>query len=462
MQRPKIALSMFCLLLLASCRLGETYQRQEVLSPPVAYAYEVQQSENIANIPWWELYQDGVLVYLIEVALCNNLQLQSAAARIKQAEAQMGVVRANLFPRINYGAEGNYTFSTAQNTSAVNGVVPISYQVDLWGRFKNLNDAALQDYLATEEAYRSVTITLISSIANAYFLLLDLDNRLIISQNTADSWKDNLDIVKARNKAGLISEVDVNQAIIQLEEARALIQTFRRLRKQTENGISILLGVPPLNIPRGALLQDQYLPPTPPAGVPSELLDRRPDVLIAERGLQAQYYINGATEALQYPSLTLTADLGAAFLDPTTAFASLGAQLFGPLLNSSENKRRYEAELARSEELLAGYKSTYINAIREVEDALIAVETYEKELESRRGQVNAASAALELSWVRYDNGVTSYLEILDLQRSSFNSMLKASEALQLNLSSTVNLYLALGGGWDPTTDEILRPVESEE
>ena len=462
MCRTKIFVLSCCVFLLASCRLGENYQRTDQIAPPSSYSYEVSQSENIANIPWWELYNDGVLIYLIEVALCNNLELQSSAARIKQAEAQMGVVRANLFPRINYGGEGSYTFSTAQNSSAVTGVVPISYQVDLWGRFRNLSDAATQQYLATEEAYRGVTITLISSIANAYFLLRDLDNRLVISQNTAKSWKDNLDIVTARNRAGLISEVDVNQAIIQLEEAKALIQTFRRLRQQTENGISILLGVPPFEIPRGKLLQDQVLPPNPPAGLPSELLDRRPDVFIAERALEAQYYVNGATEALQYPSLTLTADLGASFLDPTTAFASLGAQLFGPLLNSKENKLRYETELARTEEVLAGYRSTYINAIREVEDALIAVETYEKELEARREQVSAAAAALELSWVRYDNGVTSYLEILDLQRSSFNSMLKASEAMQLNLSSTVNLYLALGGGWDPSTDEVRRVVEPEE
>lgn len=462
MPRPKGIIWICSLLLLTSCRLGETYQRPEAINPPVAYTYQVSDSENLANIPWWELYKDGVLNYLIEVALCNNLELQAAAARIKQAEVQMGVVRANLFPRVNYGAEGNYTISTAQNSSAVTGVVPISYQVDLWGRFRNLSDAATQQYLATEEAYRGITITLVSSIANAYFLLRDLDNRLVISENTAKSWKDNLDIVTARNRAGLISEVDVNQAIIQLEEAKALIQTFRRLRQQTENGISILLGVPPFQIPRGKLLQEQMLPPNPPAGLPSDLLDRRPDVLIAERALEAQYYINGATEALQYPNLTLTADLGASFLDPTTAFASLGAQVFGPLLNSRENKLRYETELARTEELLAGYRSTLINAMREVEDALIAVETYEKELEARLEQVAASQAALQLSWVRYDNGVTSYLEILDLQRSSFNSLLKASEAMQLNLSSTVNLYLALGGGWDPITDQIRRVTDTEE
>lgn len=461
MPRIKRFLYLLFFALLISCKLGQQYQRQENIIPPASFAYSATDSENLADLPWWELFQDGVLTYLIEEALCNNLQIKAAAARIKQAEANLGVVRSNLNPRINYGAEGSYTISSREDQKAVSAFVPISYQVDLWGRFRNLNDAAFQSYLATEEAYRSVTITLISSVANAYFLLRDLDNRLVISQNTAKSWKDNLDIISARNRAGLISEVDVNQAIIQLEEARASIQTFRRLRQQTENSISILLGSPPLDIPRGQLLQDQILPPTPPAGFPSQLLDRRPDLLVAERSLQAQYYINGATEALQYPSLTLTADLGASLLNPATAFAGLSAQLFGPLFNSRENKKRYEIELARTEELLINYQSTFLDAIREVEDALIAVETYHLELQSRRTQMESANRALELSWVRYENGVTSYLEILDLQRSSFNALLSTSEAMQLNLSSTVNLYLALGGGWDANSDEGLRVVESE-
>ena len=154
------------------------------------------------------------------------------------------------------------------------------------------------------------------------------------------------------------------------------------------------------------------------------------------------------------PSLTLSADLGAAFINPAVGFANLSAQLFGPLFNLQENKRRYEVELARTEELLAVYQNTFIVAVKEVEDALIAVETYKLELDSRQKQVKSANTALELAWVRYQNGVTSYLEILDLQRSSFNSMLKASEIMQLKLTSTVNLYQALGGGWNYETDTI--------
>ena len=434
------------MILAGSCRLGPEYQRDEKFKPET-FRFTAEESANIADVPWWELFQDSVLTSLIDSALTNNLDLEASVSRIRQAEAQLGVVRANLFPRVNYAANGNYSFTTEENQSAVSGVVPISYQVDLWGRFKNLNDAAYSDYLATEEAYKNITINLISSISNAYFLLRDLDNRLIISENTAKSWEDNLEINLARNKAGLISEVAVNQAIIQVEEANTSIQTFNRLRIQTENSISILLGKPPMDIPRGLPLYDQVLPPDPPAGIPSSLLDRRPDLLVAERNLQAQHYRVGATEALQYPSLTLSADLGASFLTPAVAFADLGAQIFGPILNSRENKRLYDIELEVTEQLFLSYQNTFINAIREVEDALVAVETYDNELNSRINQVEAANSALSLAWVRYDNGVTSYLEILDLQRSAFSSELKASETMQLKLTSIVNLYVALGGGW---------------
>ena len=270
---------------------------------------------------------------------------------------------------------------------------------------------------------------------------------MIISESTVKSWQENLEINIARNKAGLVSEVAVNQAIIQVEEAKTSIQTFTRLRVQTENSLSILLGQPPMDIPRGLSINEQMSPPDLPTGIPSALLDRRPDLLIAERNLQAQHYRIGATEALQYPALTITPQLGASFLNPAVAFADLGAQVFGPIFNSGENKRLYEIELEITEQLYLSYQFTFLSALREVEDALISFETYEEELASRQRQVEAANTALKLAWVRYDNGVTSYLEILDLQRSAFSSELKASETMQLKLTSMVNLYTALGGGW---------------
>ncbi len=382
--------------------------------------------------------------------------MQSAIARIDEASASLNIVRSNLYPKINYGGDGSVSYDTETRDVAygVNGGINIAYTVDIWGRIHRLNEAALAEYLATEEAYRALTIIVVAETARAYFILRDLDNRLIISQQTADSWEDNQEIVEARHKGGFVSEVDVNQAKIQLLEAQTAIQTFTRLRNQTENAISVLLGLPPQNIPRGMLLKDQVMPVDLPTGLPSELLSRRPDVLSTEQRLQAQNARIGAAEALRYPSLTLSADMAAQFVNPVIGFSSLTAQILGPLFNSGENKRRVEVEIARTEQLVNSYEFAFINAIREVEDAMIAVETYSKEVELRTEQLKAAEDAARLSWVRYDGGLTSYLEVLDLQRSSFSSQLKASEAFQLQLVSTVQLYEALGGGWVAGQDSV--------
>ena len=402
-------------------------------------------------MPWWELFGDAVLTNLIDQGIQNNLDLNIAITRIAEAEAQLGVVRANLYPRVNYGGDATLSGTSLEGGDAASrsgsAFGTVSYQVDLWGRLRNLNEAARQELLATEEAYRSLTLIITSSIAQAYLQLRDLDNRLIISEQTAKTWQDNLDIVQARFNAGIVSEVDLRQGEIQVKEALTTIQTFTRLRIQTENVISTLLGLPPMEIERGQALQDQVFPPELPQGLPSELLDQRPDLLQAERRLEAQTLRIGAAEALQYPTLNLNADLGASMANPSSLFYNLSAQVFGPIFNSQENKRKLEIEKARTEQLFFAYKNTYINALREVEDARIAVDTYKKEFESRSQQVISASAALELSWVRYESGLTSYLEILDLQRSQFNSLLNASEALQLQLTSSVQLYQALGGGW---------------
>ena len=444
-----LVILLFVMICFYGCRLGPKYSRTENMTP-VNFRMDSVQGESVANMPWWELFGDTVLQKLIRIGLVNNRDLRAAAARIAAAEAQLGIVRANLYPRINYAADGSYDATFGEGGSSDGSgaaVVDISYQVDLWGRYRNLSEAAFQEYVATEEGYRNITIAIVGSIANAYLLLRDLDNRLIISEQTAVTWQGNLDIIIARNNAGMVSQVDVKQSIIQLEEAKANIQNFSRLRTQTENGISILLGLPPQNIDRGLALQDQIFPPQLPVGLPSELLDRRPDILAAERRLEAQTARIGAAEALKYPALTLTADMGASFANPSLGFASLGAQIFGPIFNSKENKKKVEVEIARTEQLLQNYENTFLNALREVEDAMVAVETYRQEYEARSRQMEAATEALELSWVRYENGLTSYLEILDLQRSQFTSYLKASETRQLQLTSSVNLYQALGGGW---------------
>lgn len=438
-----------------SCKLGPDYIRTTE-TMPAAYRQDFRTDTTIANTPWWKLFGDTVLVNLIYEMLENNKDLMTAIARMDEASAAIGIARAELYPRINYSFGGNTSVNTASPgaTNDYTGVVNVSYTVDIWGEVKRLNEAALQEYLATEEAYRGLTIMLVATMANAYLTLRDLDNRLVISEQTAETWQSNLEIVQARYKGGFVSEVDLNQAKIQLLEAQTAIQSFTRLREQMENAISILMGKPPQSIPRGLKLQEQVFPPEMPAGLPSELLDRRPDVLQAEKQLHAQTARIGAAEALKYPSLTLSADMGFAFANPAYGFAALGGQILGPLFNNKANKRRVEIEIARTTQLLNQYEYTYLNALREVEDAMVAVVTYKKEFDLRSEQMEASMEAVRLSWVRYEGGLTSYLEVLDLQRSSFSSQLKASETLQYQLTSMVQLYQALGGGWIPGQDTL--------
>jgi len=430
--------------------MGPDYERPE-LDTPLVYRDTFPEGESVANMPWWELFGDTVLQDLIDTALVNNRNLRVSVARIDEARATLGIVRADLFPRLNYAADGGIDGTTnggtATSSSAVVGL-NASYVVDLWGRVRRSNEAALQELLATEEAYRGVTINLVSNVANAYLLLRDLDNRLEISKKTVDARQQSLEVVAARFRAGMVSEVDVNQSEILVYEAEVSVYQFERLRGQTENALSVLVGVPPMTIERGLSLNDQVMPPELPVGLPSELLERRPDVLEAERQLHAQTARIGVAVALKFPQFDLLGDLGAQFDDAgTTGFFGLGAQIFGPLYNSGEFQRRVDVEYARTEQLLNRYEQTILTAYREVEDALIAVRTYSGEYDARLRKTESATNAAELSWVRYEGGLTSYLEVLDLQRSLFTAELQGSEALQLHLTSIVRLYQSLGGGW---------------
>jgi multidrug efflux system outer membrane protein len=444
--------SVACAILLmqgfTSCVLGPNYKSPD-LDEPETYRTAYPASDSIVNMEWWAMYQDTVLQNLIQQALDNNLDLKTAASRIEEAVLNLNIVRANLYPGINYAVDGtaNWESQDGSTSGSVTPLLNVSYQVDIWGRIRRQNEAALNEYLATEQGYRQLTIFIISQVAESYLLLRDLDNRLLISEKTAETWKLNQELVLARLDAGMVSEVDYNQAMIQLAEARSTIQTFTRLRAQTENVISTLLGMPPQAIPRGLSLQDQVFPPDIPVGLPSQLLSRRPDLLEAERRLAAQSARIGVAEALKYPQLTLSADMAVQFANPTVGLAGLGAQLFGPLFYAGANKRRVEVEIQRTQQLLYAYEQSFLNALREVENAMIAVNTYELEFQERLIQMNAANTAVELTWVRYQSGLTSYLEVLDLQRSQFSSQLKTSETLQLQMTSIVHLYLALGGGW---------------
>jgi multidrug efflux system outer membrane protein len=437
--------------------MGPDYVRPPVPEPESYREETFPSAESIADTPWWELFGDSVLVDVIDSAMANNRDLRASVARIAETRAALGIVRSQLFPRLDYSADGSYAGTMGEDGQADwtgGAFLAASWQIDLWGRIRRSKEAALAELLATEEAYRGVTISLAAEVANSYILLRDLDNRLAISKKTLELWRQRLDVVQTRFDAGMISEVDLNQAQIQVFDAEVQVQTFERLRTQTENAISVLMGRPPGEIERGLSLAEQVFPPEIPTGLPSDLLQRRPDILQAERQLHAQTARIGAAKALRFPQFNLTADLGAQFSDQTTGIFDLGAQLFGPIYNAGEISNQIRVEIARTEQLLNRYEQTILDAYREVNDALVSVRTYRAQFDARNRQVAAAQNAADLSWTRYETGMTSYLEVLDLQRSLFSAELQASETYQLQLTSIVRLYQALGGGWVAEQDSV--------
>lgn len=449
-----ILILLIALIHLTACKVSEDYKRQEQ-NLPENYR-QAESAESIESyVYWFELFDDPVLSDLIYIALDENKNLQIAVSRLKESYLYFDISKTDFYPNVNYygGVSSGRNSATSKfSNSAVVGA-NVSYTVDLWQRIKTASEASMQEYLSTAEAHRAVTVNIISAVASAYISMRDLDNQMLISEKTAVNFKDNLDVMQSRFDAGFISEVDLAQSKIQLIDAYATIETLDRSRVQLENGINVLLGTTPKDIPRGLELSEQISSPNVPVGLPSQLIDRRPDVLEAEHKLNAQTLRIGVAEALRYPSLTLSFDMGAQLINPTFLFADLGAQIFGPLFNAGKLKKGVDVERVRAEQLLFAYQLTYITAIKEVEDALIAQRTYGREYELRLEQMELATKASHLARVRYDGGLTSYLEVIALQSSQFSAELRASAALRQELLSVIELYQALGGGWQPTIEE---------
>jgi len=437
--------------------MGPDYQRPE-LPQPREYRAAAQEGESVANLPWWTLYQDTVLQRLIGQGLENNRSLREAMARIAEARASVGMARANLYPTVSLVGLGFYqatpTKDSVSSFDYLKGALGVSYEVDLYGRIARSNEAAAQTLLATEEAYRTVTIGLVADVAGTYLLLRDLDARLQVSRETAALRENALEIITVRAEEGLVRPVDVNRAQIELADARATIVNLERAVAQTEHALSLLLGTVPSGIRRGRTLVDQDLPPSVPPGLPSELLQRRPDVLAAERLLHAQTARIGVAEAARWPSFSLTGTLGGKSTAlgearSSNVFMNIGGNIAGAILDAGRRKSAVDVEIARAEQALAQYELTVLNAFREVEDALVAVDTFREEYQVRVEQLAAAQGALDVANVLYEEGLVDLMVVLDLQRSLFGTQLRVSEVLQLHHGAVVQLYRALGGGWNP-------------
>lgn len=449
------------------CLLGPDYERPEFV-PPASYPQPATVGASVANLPWWEVYEDPALQELIRIALSENQDLGIAIWRIEEARARLGVTRADQFPSFNYQASA--TRADPSDELRVGPIDPVNnftvglgvaWEVDLWGKLRRLTEASRAELLAEEENRRAITISLVAEVAREYLLLRDLDAQLAISQRTLAGRRDSTRLIRERFHGGIVPELDVRQAEIEEADAAAAVASFERQIALTENSLSFLLGRNPQAIPRGREIPAQAFVLDVPAGLPSELLERRPDVLTAAALLHAQTARIGVAEALRWPSLGLTAAGGlessdlSDLLTSNAAFWNIGANLFGPLFEFGKNKQRVEVEKARTAQLLLNYEKVAHNAFREVADALAAIRTLRREYEVRRGQVESAQVAVKLSRARYDGGVTSYLEVLDAERSLFQAELQATDTLRLQYAAVVDLYLALGGGWNPEDPQAL-------
>lgn len=449
--------------ILAGCMVGPDFEKPE-MSLPDKYRFSEEQTGEIVNLKWWELFDDPVLYSLVNSALEENKDVRIAISRIEEARAALGFTRADMFPFIDIDAAATKgTFAGGRRTDTTDStafITPVlSWELDFWGKLRRATESSRADLLASAYALRSTQISLITEVVSTYYLLLDFKERLEISQRTLKSRTDSLYIIKRRYEEGIIPELDVNQAEIQKENAATAIPVYKRLIAQTEDALSVLLGRFPSEIETGAPLYSIKHTPDIPVGLPSSLLERRPDIIAAEYNFKSETELIGVAVALRLPSINLTGSLGAASSELSNITSegfiwSVGAGLFGPILNFNKDISRVKLQEARTRQALYEYELTVLNAFREVSNSLSDIKNYKEQVESVKRKYKAAENAERLGKMRYDRGVSSYLEVLETERALFDVEQELSQTTQEYYNSYVSLYKALGGGWISKQEEL--------
>jgi len=459
--RKVIALTLLSLSL-SGCMVGPDYVRPTV-DTPQNWRIAEKDAKELANSSWWEQLGDPVLNDLVYSALRENYDLKIAAARVEEFAGRYGFTRADLFPQVGAGAaysrQGdskylenspssgyNYNYDTFQTT------LNASWEVDIWGRVRRSTEAARAELLASEEGKRAVILSLVSSVANSYVNLRDLDRQLEIAKNTAKTREESYRIFKLRFEGGIISEMELSQVKSQYEEALAVIPQFERAIAQQENGLSLLLGRNPGPIQRGKTI-DQLLLPIVPAGLPSDLLVRRPDILQAEQNLIAANAVIGVAKAAYFPAISLTGFFGFASSDLSdlvngpSQIWQYSVPVSLPIFTAGKIAGQVKAAEAIQQQALFSYQQTIQTAFREVDDSLTAQLRIREQLKAQNSQVESLQQYYDLALLRYDNGYTSYIEVLDAERSLFNVQLAYTQNQGLLFQEVINLYKAMGGGW---------------
>ena len=464
---PKLPARLFTLTalatLLAGCMLGPDYLRPKV-DTPATYRFALRDAQNTANTQWWRQFNDQILDDLIIQALGNNWNAKIAAANVEAAAAVLTQARAPLYPQLNYSGEGG------RAQTATVGVIPASrhdnfhllagasWEIDLWGRIRRQTEAARAQLLGTEEARRGVILSLVGAVANGYIQLRGLDAQLAMSKQTQAAYGESLRLIEYQFKYGQVSEMTVAQAQSQYETASAQIPLLERSIAQTENGLSTLLGRNPGPIPRGRTLET-LIPPSVPAGVPSELLVRRPDILQAEQQLIAANAQIGAARALYFPTISLTGALGTnssqlsgLFTGPAQTWSYAGT-LAGPLFTAGSVSGLVAQTEAQQRAALGNYQQVIQGAFADVSNTLIAREKLNEEVVALQRLVKALGDYSRLAKLQYDGGYSPYSTVLQADQQLFPAELNLAATRASALSAVVSIYQAMGGGW---VDEAAR------
>jgi multidrug efflux system outer membrane protein len=448
-------LTFFAIIVLTGCKVGPNYKRPNVPAPPQFRAGESPPAQaSLADTKWFDLFQDEVLRGLIQEALKANYDYLIAAQRVIQAQGQLTATRSALFPQLNAQVSGARTGlkSPIQSSAGVFGVA--SWELDLFGKLRRATEAARADLLTTEENQRAVMQTLVAEVATAYFDLREYDTELEYVRESIKTRQESVQLVTAREQGGVASMLEVDQAKTLVDRAQADAALLERAQEQTENAISFLLGRQPGPIARGRTLFDQPQPPQVPAGLPSSLLDRRPDVRAAEQQLIAANARVGVAKAAFYPSINLTAAGGAQTSDllgvvQRSGFAyTTGGLLDLPIFDAGRRSGNYKAAKAQREELLINYQKAINGAFRDVSDALVAYQKTRDATVSFKRLADTLIDQTRLANARYVGGVSSYLEVLDTERQRLTAEQEHAQSHRDVLALLVQLYKSLGGGWE--------------
>jgi outer membrane protein, multidrug efflux system len=452
-------------LLVGGCALGPDYKRPEVASPSgFRFAGETT-TNSFGDLGWWQVFQDPILHGLIGESLTNNYDLKRAVARVEQSRNLAVAARAPLYPSVGYGGNvGRGRNALLNNPTPLNGetegsasaTLSAAWEIDVWGRIRRLSQAARAQYLATDEARRGVTISLVSEVATSYFQLMQYDRELQIQRDATNAYAGSYRIFNERRINGVASKLETDRALAALANAAATIPSLELSIALTENQLSVLLGRAPGPIPRQALADDPNWAMAIPAGLPSRLLERRPDVEGSEQLLVAANAGVGANLAAMFPQFGLTAFVGkvspelSAFTGGTANAWNVGATLAGPLFQGGQLRAQYRAAKAQFEESLASYQQTILTAFQEVSNALVSREKYAEIRVANQQAVAALTSSVGLATQRYLNGKSSYYEVLQAQQELYPTQRAEVQARVSERLSVIQLYKSLGGGWTNT------------